>query len=63
MVLTKQQEQENADIIDQIETIERLRQPRALREAALGIGGATDRLQTVEDEIAALREGLHYDLY
>lgn len=33
-------------------------QPRALRENALGVAGARERLQSIEDQIAALRAKL-----
>jgi hypothetical protein len=44
----------NALVFEQINALE-LKQPRAVREALLGMEGAVGRLQTLEDDIAALR--------
>lgn len=50
----KTTEQRNAEIYAKIAELE-AKQPRALREAALGYGGATDRLKAIDEEISALR--------
>ncbi|HET8685171.1 MAG TPA: hypothetical protein VFM18_00745 [Methanosarcina sp.] len=53
----KTAEQNNAEIYAKIAELE-AKQPRALREAALGYDGATDRLKSIDDEISALRAEL-----
>jgi hypothetical protein len=45
----------NAPILAEIKTIEDERQPRAIRETALGLDGSVARLQALNDQIAALR--------
>lgn len=49
--------QRKSDILAQIAAIE-TKQPRALREVALGMDGAVDRLRAIDDEISALRTQL-----
>lgn len=49
--------QRKSAILAQIAAIE-TKQPRALREVALGIDGAVDRLRAIDDEISALRAQL-----
>ncbi len=49
--------QRKVDILTQISVIE-AKQPRALREVALGMDGAIDRLKAIDDEISALRAQL-----
>lgn len=44
----------NAQVIEKIAELE-TRQPRAVREALLGMTGSVARLQTLEDQISALR--------
>ena len=49
--------EQNADIESQIHTLER-GQSRAVREAAIGIAGAVDRLKTLDAKIVNLRSQL-----
>lgn len=49
--------QHKTNILYQISAIE-TKQPRALREVALGIDGAIARLKAIDEEISALRAQL-----
>ncbi len=49
--------EQNAPVLRAIEALE-ARQPRVLRELALGQPGAAERLQAIEDQITALRAQL-----
>lgn len=46
------------DALTRIEALER-RQSRAIREALLGLDGATERLQDIENAIVSLRATLN----
>jgi hypothetical protein len=54
----RERQASNAVIISQITKIETERQPRAIREVALGLEGSVARLQAINAEIAALRSQL-----
>jgi hypothetical protein len=54
----RERQEHNTPILAAIAKIEAERQPRAIREAALGQDGSVARLQAINSEIATLRSQL-----